>query len=40
MVVSTDHDYTIRPKPGTQLTLAPNQSEVSLPLVGGSGALR
>jgi len=40
VVVSTDHDYTIRPKPGTQLTLAPNQSEVSLPLVGGSGALR
>ena len=40
VVVSTDHDYTIRPKPGTQLTLAPNQSEMSLPVVGGAGALR
>ena len=40
VVVSTDHDYTIRPKPGTQLTLAPNQSEISLPVVGGAGALR
>src|SRR5215218_6115575 len=40
VVVSTDHDYTIRPKPGTQLTLVPGQSEISLPVVGGAGALR
>jgi X-Pro dipeptidyl-peptidase len=40
VVVSTDHDYTIRPKPGTQLTLAPSQSEISLPVVGGAGAIR
>ena len=40
VVVSTDHDYTIRPKPGTQLTLAPNASEISLPVVGGAAALR
>jgi X-Pro dipeptidyl-peptidase len=40
VVVSTDHDYTIRPAPGTRLTLAPNQSEISLPVVGGAGALR
>jgi X-Pro dipeptidyl-peptidase len=40
VVVSTDHDYTIRPRPGTQLTLAPNASEVSLPVVGGAAALR
>ena len=40
VVVSTDHDYTIRPKPGTKLTLAPAQSSISLPVVGGAGALR
>jgi X-Pro dipeptidyl-peptidase len=35
VVVSTDHDYTIRPLPGTQLTLDPDRSELSLPIVGG-----
>ena len=40
VVVSTDHDYTIRPKPGTQLTLAPARSSISLPVVGGAAALR
>ena len=38
--VSTDHDYTIRPKPGTRLTLDPGGSALSLPVVGGAGALR
>jgi X-Pro dipeptidyl-peptidase len=40
VVVSTDHDYTIRPAPGTELSLAPAGSEISLPVVGGGGALR
>jgi X-Pro dipeptidyl-peptidase len=40
VVVSTDHDYTIRPDPGTRLTLVPSQSEISLPVVGGAAALR
>jgi X-Pro dipeptidyl-peptidase len=35
VVVSTDHDYTIRPLPGSQLTLDPEGSEVTLPVVGG-----
>jgi X-Pro dipeptidyl-peptidase len=35
VVVSTDHDYTIRPLPGTQLTLDPDGSEVTLPVVVG-----
>jgi X-Pro dipeptidyl-peptidase len=39
VVVSTDHDYTIRPAPGTRLTLRPSQSSISLPVVGGRGAL-
>jgi X-Pro dipeptidyl-peptidase len=38
VVVSTDHDYTIRPAPGTQLTLHPDDSRISLPVVGGRGA--
>ena len=39
VVVSTDHDYTIRPAPGTRLTLAPDRSELRLPVVGGRSAL-
>jgi len=39
VVVSTDHDYTIRPAPGTQLSLDPSRSDVRLPIVGGAGAL-
>jgi len=33
VVVSTDHDYTIRPAPGTRLSLAPAGSTLTLPLV-------
>jgi X-Pro dipeptidyl-peptidase len=39
VVVSTDFDYTLRPLPGTELTLDPDDSELSLPVVGGSSAL-
>ncbi len=39
VVVSTDHDYTIRPLPGTRLSLAPDRSELRLPVVGGRSAL-
>jgi X-Pro dipeptidyl-peptidase len=39
VVVSTDHDYTIRPDPGTRLTLDPSGSEIRLPIVGGDSAL-
>ncbi|HEX6198348.1 MAG TPA: Xaa-Pro dipeptidyl-peptidase [Jiangellaceae bacterium] len=35
VVVSTDHDYTIRPLPGTQLTVNPGLSTLELPLAGG-----
>ena len=38
VVVSTDHDYTIRPAPGTRLTLYPADSRISLPVVGGAAA--
>jgi X-Pro dipeptidyl-peptidase len=39
VVVSTDHDYTLRPKPGTKLTLDPAASHILLPIVGGAAAL-
>ena len=35
VVVSTDHDYTIRPRPGTRISLTPRGSRLILPLVGG-----
>ena len=35
VVLSTDYDYTLRPKPGTKLTVRPGQSQVVLPIVGG-----
>ena len=34
VVVSTDFDYTLRPLPGTQLTLNPAESTLVLPIVG------
>jgi X-Pro dipeptidyl-peptidase len=40
VVVSTDHDYTIRPLPGTHLTLDPAASAIRLPLAGGTIAVR
>jgi X-Pro dipeptidyl-peptidase len=39
VVVSTDHDYTMRPLPGTEITLDPARSGLSLPVVGGRQAL-
>jgi hypothetical protein len=35
VVVSMDHDYTIRPRPGAQLRLDPHESHLRLPVVGG-----
>ena len=34
VIVSTDMHFTLRPQPGTQLTVNPGRSSVSLPLVG------
>jgi predicted acyl esterase len=39
MVLASDRDFTIRPAPGTQLTLNLTRSSFSLPVVGGSSAL-
>ena len=35
VVVSTDQQFTVRPAPGTQLTVNPAKSRVDLPVVGG-----
>jgi len=39
MVLSSDRDFTIRPAPGTQLTLDLARSSLALPVVGGGAAL-
>jgi X-Pro dipeptidyl-peptidase len=36
VVFSTDWDFTLRPSPGTQLTVEPGFSRLILPLVGGA----
>jgi predicted acyl esterase len=36
MVMSSDHDYTIRPAPGTQVTVDPAATTMTLPVVGGA----
>jgi X-Pro dipeptidyl-peptidase len=35
MILSSDRDYTIRPAPGTELTMDLRESKVRLPIVGG-----
>jgi X-Pro dipeptidyl-peptidase len=35
VVISTDYHYTLRPDPGTKLTLDPRASTLTLPVVGG-----
>jgi X-Pro dipeptidyl-peptidase len=35
MILSSDRDYTIRPAPGTELTMELKESKVRLPIVGG-----
>ena len=39
VVLSTDYDYTLRPAPGTQISVRPTTSTIQLPMVGGRAAL-
>jgi X-Pro dipeptidyl-peptidase len=39
MIISSDRDYTVRPAPGTELTMDLAKSFVTLPIVGGQKAL-
>jgi X-Pro dipeptidyl-peptidase len=40
VVLSSDQEYTLLPLGGTELTVAPGGSELTLPVVGGRSALR
>lgn len=40
MILSSDRDFTLWPKPGTQLTLDLSGTEILLPVVGGKKAVR
>lgn len=40
IVLSTDYDYTLRPSPGTQLSVRTGTGTLELPIVGGAKALR
>ena len=39
MIFSSDRDFTLWPDPGTELTIELNATSISLPVVGGLGAL-
>ena len=39
VVVSTDKRFTLRPLPGTELSVRPGKSHISLPIVGGKHSL-
>lgn len=39
MIFSSDKEFTLLPKPGTQLTIDPNLTSITLPIVGGSNEL-
>ena len=39
VVVSTDQQFTVRPDPGTEITVNPARSSLTLPVVGGRRAL-
>ena len=40
MLFSSDSEYTISPKPGTELTIDLNKTRISLPVVGGKNAFK
>lgn len=40
VLASSDHDYTLRPRPGAGLAIDLTHTSVTLPIVGGSAALR
>jgi X-Pro dipeptidyl-peptidase len=40
MIMASDRDFTLWPKPGTKLTVDLDGTSLSIPVVGGAGALR
>jgi X-Pro dipeptidyl-peptidase len=39
MIMSSDREFTLWPRPGTELTIDLAHSSFSIPIVGGQGAL-
>jgi X-Pro dipeptidyl-peptidase len=40
MIMSSDREFTLWPKPGTELTVDLAHSSFTIPIVGGRGALQ
>jgi X-Pro dipeptidyl-peptidase len=40
MILSSDKDFTIQPKPGTEITVDLDHTKITLPIVGGSNEFR
>jgi X-Pro dipeptidyl-peptidase len=40
MIMSSDREFTLWPQPGTELTVDVAHSSFSIPIVGGTAALR
>ncbi|MDR6227594.1 X-Pro dipeptidyl-peptidase [Desmospora profundinema] len=40
VILASDHDYTLRPSAGTTITVNPEQSRITLPVVGGRNAIK
>jgi X-Pro dipeptidyl-peptidase len=40
MLFSSDSEYTISPKPGTELTIDLDKTRISLPIAGGKSAFK
>ncbi len=40
MIFSTDREFTLRPDPGTEITVDLDGTTLTLPIVGGAAALR
>ena len=38
MIFSSDRDFTLRPTPGTKLTINLDETSITLPIVGGQDA--
>jgi X-Pro dipeptidyl-peptidase len=40
MILSSDRDFTLWPKPGTELTVDLDATSIRIPVVGGAAAYR
>lgn len=40
VLISSDHDYTLRPSESTGITITPGRSQITLPIVGGANLLK